>query len=54
MLLFSEYPDKSHDFTKINTLVLPYLISYYSSAFTINQFHNHDAEVYTPLRLVLV
>ena len=23
-------------------------ISYYSSAFTINQFHNHNAEVYAP------
>ena len=31
-----------------NTLLLPYFITYYSSAFTINQFHNHDAEVYAP------
>ncbi|CAH3026188.1 unnamed protein product, partial [Porites evermanni] len=30
--------------SQINTLLLPYFISYYSSAF--NQFHNHDAEVY--------
>ena len=36
MLLFSEYPDKSRNFT-INTLLLPYFISHYSSAFTINQ-----------------
>ena len=34
--------------SQINTLLLPYFISYYSSAFTINQFHNHDAEVYAP------
>ena len=39
--------------SQINTLLLPYLISYYSSAFTINQFHNHDAEVYAPQRLVV-
>ena len=32
--------------SQINTLLLPYLISYCSSAFTLNQFHNHDAEVY--------
>ena len=32
--------------SQINTLRLPYLISYYSSAFTINYFHNHDTEVY--------
>jgi len=37
----------------MNTLLLPYFISYYSSAFTINQFPNHDAEVYAPKRLVL-
>ena len=43
MLLFSEYPEKSH-ISQINTLILPYFISYYSSAFTINQFHNHDAD----------
>ena len=53
MLLFSEYPDKSHNFTNY-TLHLPYLISYYSSAFTINQLHNHYAEVYVPQRLVLI
>ena len=47
MFLFSEYPIIS----QINTLLLPYLISYYSSAFTINQFHNHDADVYAPQRL---
>ena len=29
-------------------LLLPYFISYYSSAFAINQFHNHDAEVHAP------
>ena len=34
--------------SQINTLLLPYFISYYPSAFTINQSHNHDAEVYTP------
>ena len=39
--------------SQINTLLLPYSISYYSSAFTINQFHNHDAEVYALQRLVL-
>ena len=50
-LLFSEYPQKSHIFT-INILLLPYFISYYSSAFTINQFHSHGAEVYAPSRLV--
>ena len=38
--------------SQINTLLLPYFISYYSSAFTINQFHNHDAVVYAPQRLV--
>ena len=41
--------------SQINTLLLPYLISYYSSAFTINQFHNHNAhnaKVYAPQRLV--
>ena len=38
--------------SQINTLLLPYFISYYSSAFTINQFHNHDAEVYAPWSLV--
>ena len=38
--------------SQINTLLLPYFISYYSSAFTINQFHNHDAKVYAPYRLV--
>ena len=38
--------------SQINILLLPYFISYYSSAFTINQFHNHDAEVYAPQRLV--
>ena len=53
MLLFSEYPDKSQT-SQINTLLLPYFISYYSPAFTINQFHNHDAEVYAPQRLVLI
>ena len=37
----------------INTLLLPYFISYYSSAFTINRFHKHDAEVYAPQRLVI-
>ena len=40
--------------SQINTSLLPYLISYYSSAFTINQFHNHDAEVYAPQRLVSI
>ena len=30
----------------MDTLLSPYIISYYSSAFTSNQFHNHDAEVY--------
>ena len=39
--------------SQINTLLLPYLISYYSSASTINQFHNYDAEVYAPQRLVV-
>ena len=39
--------------SQINTLLLPYFISYYSSAFIINQFHNHDAEVYAPYRLVV-
>ena len=34
--------------SQVNTLLLPYFISYYSSAFTINQFHNDDAEVYVP------
>ena len=34
--------------SQINTLLLPYFISYYSSAFTINQFHDHDAEEYAP------
>jgi len=34
--------------SQIYTLLLPYFISYYSSAFTTNQFHNHDAEVYAP------
>ena len=48
MLLFSEYPDKSYKISQINTLLLPYFISYYSSEYTINQFHNHDAEVYAP------
>ena len=47
MLLFSEYPDKS-DNSQINTLLLPYFISYYSSPLTINQFHKHEAEVYAP------
>ena len=36
--------------SQISTLLLPYLISYYSSAFTV--IHNHDAEVYAPQRLV--
>ena len=40
--------------SQINTLLLPYFISHYSSAFTLNQFHNHDAEVYAPQRLVKV
>ena len=31
---------------------LSYCISYYSFAFTINQFHNHDAQVYSPQSLV--
>ena len=31
--------------SQIETLLSSYIISY-SSAFTINQFHNHDAEVY--------
>ena len=39
--------------SQINTLLLPYFISYYSSAFTLNQFHNHAAEVYAPQRLVM-
>ena len=41
-------------FSQINTIRLLYFISYsnYSSAFTINQFHNHDVEVYAPLCLV--
>ena len=43
MLLFSEYPDKSY-ISQINTLILPYFISYYSSTFIINQFHNHEAK----------
>ena len=34
--------------SQIDTLILPYIISYYSSAFTIDQFHNHYAEVYAP------
>ena len=34
--------------SQINTLLLPYFISYHSSAFAINQLHNHDAKVYTP------
>ena len=34
--------------SQINTL----LITYYSSTFTINQFHNHDAEVHALQRLV--
>ena len=34
--------------SQINALLLPYFISYYSSAFTINQFRNHGAEVYAP------
>ena len=38
--------------SQINTVLLPYFISYYSFAFTINQFHNDDAEVYAPQRLV--
>ena len=55
MLLFSEYPDKSHNFTNQHLIVLlPYFFSYYSCAFTINQFHNHDAEVCSPQRLVVV
>ena len=29
-------------------LLLPYFISYYSSTFTIYQFHNHDGEVFAP------
>ena len=33
---------------QIYTLLSPYIISYYSPAFTINQFHKHDAEVYSP------
>ena len=37
--------------SQINTLLLLYFISYYSSEFTVNQFHNHDAEVYAPQRL---
>ena len=32
----------------MNSLLLPYFIFYSSSAFTIDQFHNHDAEVYAP------
>ena len=43
MLLFSEYPGKSYKISQINTLLLPYFISDYFSAYTINQFHNHDA-----------
>ena len=39
--------------SQINTFLLPYFISYYLSPFTINQFHNHDAEVYAPQHLVL-
>ena len=54
MLLFSEYPDKSYKISQINTLLLPYFISYYSSEYTINQFHNHDAEVYAPWRLLSI
>ena len=38
--------------SQIDTLLSPYIISYYSSEFTINQFHNHDADVYAPQRLV--
>ena len=34
--------------SQIDTLLLPYFISYYSSAFTINQFQDLDAEVYAP------
>ena len=34
--------------SQINTLLLPYFKSYYSSAFTINQFHKQDTEVYAP------
>ena len=34
--------------SQINTLISPYFISYYFCAFTINQFHNDDAEVYAP------
>ena len=34
--------------SQIDTLLSPYIICYYFSSFTINQFHNHDAEVYAP------
>ena len=53
MLLFSKYPDKYHIISQINTLLLPYFSCYYSTAFTINQFPIHDAEVYAPQRLVM-
>ena len=38
--------------SQTNTSLLPYFISYYSSAFTINQLLNHQAEAYAPQRLV--
>ena len=34
--------------SQTNTSLLPYFISYYFSAFIINQFLDHDAEVYAP------
>ena len=30
----------------MDSLLSPYIISYYSSALSVNQFHNHYADVY--------
>ena len=53
MLLFPEYPDKSHNFTNQHlTLTIFHFLPFLHIYNKINQFYNHDAEVYAPQRLV--